>query len=468
MSEHRLTQKQNALMIDPRRTRVLNSCSDKPGAVIYWMSRDQRLNHNWALLFAREKAARKGQPLVVVFALAPSFLDAPFRHYDFMLKGLEETSKALERINIPFMLLEGEPDTEISRYACQSEAGAVVTDFSPLNISRNWKKKAADILDIPLYEVDAHNIVPCWYASDKQEYAARTLRPKLQARLDEFLVPFPTILPLPAPHVHHRSPDWKQVRERLQKDRSVPPVNRIAPGETAAAESLENFIKSRLSGYATARNDPNSNALSQLSPYLHFGQISAQHVALRVAESRAPQKDKTAFLEELIIRRELSDNFCNYNPSYDRFEGIPAWAKQTLLLHGQDKREYLYTIDVFEKAATHDKLWNAAQSELVQSGKIHGYMRMYWAKKILEWSSSPPEAFEMAIYLNDRYALDGRDPNGYAGVAWSIGGLHDRPWFERPVYGNIRYMNASGCRRKFDVERYISRFREPATLFPNA
>lgn len=336
-------------MIDPRRTRVLNSCSDKPGAVIYWMSRDQRLNHNWALLFAREKAARKGQPLVVVFALAPSFLDAPFRHYDFMLKGLEETSKALERINIPFMLLEGEPDTEISRYACQSEAGAVVTDFSPLNISRNWKKKAADILDIPLYEVDAHNIVPCWYASDKQEYAARTLRPKLQARLDEFLVPFPTILPLPAPHVHHRSPDWKQVRERLQKDRSVPPVNRIAPGETAAAESLENFIKSRLSGYATARNDPNSNALSQLSPYLHFGQISAQHVALRVAESRAPQKDKTAFLEELIIRRELSDNFCNYNPSYDRFEGIPAWAKQTLLLHGQDKREYLYTIDVFEK-----------------------------------------------------------------------------------------------------------------------
>jgi deoxyribodipyrimidine photo-lyase len=238
----------------------------------------------------------------------------------------------------------------------------------------------------------------------------------------------------------------------------VQPVHWLKPGEKAAHACLESFLDDRFSSYSAKRNDPNSGSPSNLSPYLHFGQISAQYCAMRASRSNAPEADRKAFLEELIVRRELSDNYCNYNDHYDSFDGLPAWAKETLEKHRADKREYLYTSEEFAQGATHEELWNAAQLELVKTGRIHGYMRMYWAKKILEWSETPRQAFETSIALNDRYALDGRDPNGYTGVAWSIGGLHDRPWFERSVYGRIRYMNASGCARKFDIKRYIARF----------
>lgn len=174
----------------------------------------------------------------------------------------------------------------------------------------------------------------------------------------------------------------------------------------------------------------------------------------------ANDEAKRAFLEELIIRRELSDNFCFYNEDYDNFKGFPEWAKKTLQKHKNDKREYLYSAIEFERALTHDELWNAAQMEIVRKGKMHGYMRMYWAKKILEWSESPEKAMEIAIYLNDRYGLDGRDPNGYTGIAWSIGGVHDRAWNERKIFGKIRYMSHGGCKSKFDVEKYIEQIKK--------
>ena len=196
--------------------------------------------------------------------------------------------------------------------------------------------------------------------------------------------------------------------------------------------------------------------MSDLSPYLHFGQIAPQRVAREIQQADAPPEAKQAFLEELIVRRELSDNFCWYNPDYDKFSGFPEWAQKTLDQHRDDRREYLYSLEEFEQGRTHDALWNAAQLEMVLRGKMHGYLRMYWAKKILEWTASPEEALEIAIYLNDRYELDGRDPNGYVGVAWSIGGVHDRAWGERPVFGKIRYMNLSGCQRKFKVDQYIA------------
>ncbi|MGD8924028.1 MAG: deoxyribodipyrimidine photolyase, partial [Syntrophobacterales bacterium] len=232
-------------------------------------------------------------------------------------------------------------------------------------------------------------------------------------------------------------------------------VDWLLPGEKAAADILDQFLTTKLSTYSSKRNDPNEYAVSHLSPYLHFGQISAQRVALEVRKRKVSKASKDDFLEELIVRRELSDNFCYYNPDYDKFAGFPEWAQKTLDEHRNDKREYIYSLEQFESGKTHDDLWNAAQSEMVKTGKMHGYMRMYWAKKILEWTSSPEDALEIAILLNDKYELDGRDTNGYVGIAWSIGGVHDRAWKERSIFGKVRYMSYGGCKAKFSVKTYI-------------
>lgn len=229
----------------------------------------------------------------------------------------------------------------------------------------------------------------------------------------------------------------------------------LPAGESAALRALREFIAHRLAAYPTAGNDANARGQSGLSAYLHFGQLSAQRVAWEVRRSDAPQEAKDDFLEQLIVRRELAANFCHYTPAYGRFEGLPAWARRTLDKHRADPRPYLYSRAQWEAAGTHDPLWNAAQRQMLRSGVMHGYVRMYWAKKLLEWSASPEEGLETGIYLNDRYELDGRDPNGYTGVAWSVGGLHDRPWAERPIFGQIRYMTENACRRKFDVQEYI-------------
>ncbi len=230
----------------------------------------------------------------------------------------------------------------------------------------------------------------------------------------------------------------------------------LAAGETAAMAAAEEFVAKKLSHYGASRNNPCLDGQSGLSPYLHFGQLSAQRLAWQVNQAAVAAEDKEVFLEELIVRRELSDNFCLYEPSYDRLAGFPDWARTTLDIHRHDKREYVYSLEELAAGTTHESLWNACQHDLILSGKLHGYLRMYWAKKILEWTVNPETAMDYAIALNDRYSLDGRDPNGYAGIAWSIGGVHDRAWQERPVFGKIRYMNAAGCRRKFDVDGYIS------------
>ncbi|HAR45536.1 MAG TPA: hypothetical protein DCS05_05000 [Nitrospiraceae bacterium] len=304
--------------------------------------------------------------------------------------------------------------------------------------------------------MDAHNIVPCWIASTKQEFGAYTIRPKINRLLDDYLTEFPSL----KRHPHQwagKQPtvNWKKVLRSINTDTAVPPVDWIRPGEKAAGRMLQRFIRQKLSGYSEKRNDPTLDGQSNLSPYLHFGQVSAQRIALEVRRSEEPRRDKAAFLEELIVRRELSDNFCFYNDHYDDFDGFPNWAKATLNAHRKDKREYIYSRQQFEKARTHDPLWNAAQREMMKRGKMHGYMRMYWAKKILEWTRSPEEAMKIAVYLNDTYELDGRDPNGYAGIAGSIGGVHDRAWGERPIFGKVRFMTYNGARTKFDVEGYI-------------
>ncbi len=448
-------------IVNPVRIQKLNKAPYNNGPITYWMSRDQRAHDNWALLYARELAARHETDLLVVFCLTPNFLDATYRQYDFMIKGLIEVERELNKYNIPFRLRFGDPPTEIIKFIKNEKIGALVTDFSPLRIKKGWNRQIIKSLKIPLYEVDAHNIVPCRVASEKQEYAAYTFRPRINALLSEYLCKFPR---LKKQKYNGKSKavsnSWAQAEKSLKVDKSIQPVDWISPGYKNGMRKLSEFLKKRLPDYASRRNDPNFKAQSDLSPYLHFGQIAAQRIALEIEKSRSNKDSVDSFLEELIVRRELSDNFCYYNDKYDSFESFPEWAQKTLKDHRKDKREFIYTLSQFENADTHDDLWNAAQMEMVITGKMHGYMRMYWAKKILEWSKTPEEALKTAIYLNDKYELDARDPNGYAGIAWSIGGVHDRAWPQRKIFGKIRYMSHDGCRRKFDVDKYITKINK--------
>jgi deoxyribodipyrimidine photo-lyase len=390
---------------------------DRPiidGPIIYWMSRDQRVQDNFSLEYCKKLAKENNQSFEVIFCLVENFLGAGERQYDFMLKGLEYVSSQFSKQGIKFNLIKGEPIKTVSEYVNHNKCGALITDFDPLRIKRNWQEGVGKNISCPLFIVDSHNIVPVWVASNKQEYGAYTLRPKINKLIDEFLV-------LPGC-------DTSRDNESLQVARD--------------------FIENKLEQYDLLRNNPDANAQSNLSPYLHFGHIYSGRVALMVKESKASQKAKDAFLEELIIRKELSDNFCYYNKDYDNINGFPDWAKKTLEDHKNDEREYLYTKEQFEKALTHDDIWNRAQKEMVEKGKMPGYLRMYWAKKILEWTKDVSEAMEIAIYLNDKYELDGRDPNGYTGIAWSLGGVHDRAWGERKVFGKIRYMSYKGVKSK--------------------
>jgi deoxyribodipyrimidine photo-lyase len=422
------------------------------------MQRDQRVHDNWALIYAQQQALEKNVSLIVIFNLVSNFLEATIRQYGFMLKGLEQVEAELKKYNIQFHLTTCNPEEEIPKFLKSTNASLLVTDFNPLKIVRRWKESVAAKIDIPFHEVDAHNIVPCLVASAKLEFAARTIRPKIQKLLPEFLVEFPDLKKMTAKNIEARI-DWNAIRKNLRINFDVPEVNWLVPGEEAAHKALEYFINHKYAAYNEQHNDPNLNAQSNLSPYLHFGQIAPQRVALAIEPLTEHSESHQTFLEEMIVRRELSDNFCYFNKDYDSFDGFHAWAKESLNQHRNDKRDYLYSAIDFENAETHDPLWNAAQLEMVNKGKMHGYMRMYWAKKILEWSESPEDALQTAIYLNDKYELDGRDPNGYTGIAWSIGGVHDRAWFERPVYGKIRYMNANGCAKKFDIKKYIEHYK---------
>ncbi len=442
--------------LDLTRMRLLKPGNVDGGPVIYWMSRDQRVNDNWALLHAQELALKTGAPLAVVFCLVPAFLHATIRQYGFMLKGLEDVEQRLAGKQIPFFLLAGDPRNVLPEFLKSHEAGALITDFDPLRVKNIWKKAVVRRSSLPVHEVDAHNIIPCWIASSKREYGAFTLRPKLQRLLPSFLTAFPAVKRHPFPWQGRVARvRWKKVWKELKADRTVPEVDWLLPGEVAAAAVLNQFIRKKLDRYAGDHNDPARRGQSGLSPYLHFGHVAAQRVALAVMKARAREESKDLFLEELIVRRELSDNFCLYNPDYDNTACFPRWAQESLNKHRKDFREHLYTLREFEGALTHDALWNAAQMEMVKTGRMHGYLRMYWAKKILEWTASPEQAMAIAVFLNDRYELDGRDPNGYTGIAWSIGGVHDRAWGERRVFGKVRFMSERGLRSKFDVDAYI-------------
>ena len=419
------------------------------------MQRDKRVQDNWALIHAQDLALKNKVPLYVCFTYLGKFKDANIRQYQFLFDGLKETSEKLNNKNIPFYLLKGNPIDEISKFIELNNIGCLVTDFSPLKVYQNRIDKVASKISIMFHQVDAHNIIPTWLASEKQEYAAYTFRPKVLKKIDEYLTDFPKIINHPIkPSIELKLINWEGVINNLEIDFSVPKVNWLISGESAAESIFKKFINQSYHNYGDDKNNPNIDGTSNFSPYLHYGHISSQRIALSLYENEAIESK--GFLEQLIVRKELADNFCYFNKSYDSYDGFPSWAKKSLDSHRNDEREYLYSISELEESNIHDNLWNAAQKQMVKTGKMHTYMRMYWAKKILEWSPTPEDALQNAIDLNDKYELDGRDPNGYTGIAWSIGGVHDRPWFDRPIFGQVRYMSYGGCKNKFDINSYIN------------
>lgn len=471
------------MAIETRKYPLNNAATRKGRCVVYIMSRDQRVHDNHALIAAQEDALTHSVPLVVLFCLYKA-RGAAREHYEFMLAGLQEVDAELNTHNIAFHVITGEPYAALSRELETIDPQAVYFDFSPLLGPQNLRKKLAHNHKIPMYEVDAHNIVPTRVISDKQEYGAYTIRPKIHKVIGNYLVTPPALVEHPYTW-GHTVQSLEDLADRTKSLlRSLPSNGTKTPltsGSHAAQQVLDEFIKTRLEHYDDKRNEPAYDGQSNLSAYLHFGQISSLAVVLRMQELsrtydhdvhllRSPkipdgeqspsrlQAGIDALVEEIVVRKELSDNFCFYNPRYDKPDASHNWALKTLSEHANDDRQYEYTLEQLENAQTHDGAWNAAQRQMTTTGKMHGYMRMYWAKKILEWSKDPGTALRHAIYLNDFYSLDGRDPNGYAGIQWAIYGLHDRAWTERPVYGKIRYMNYEGLKRKMDIAAYELRW----------
>jgi len=442
-------------MIQKERIKVLNRKGIQEGKyILYWMQASQRVEYNHALEFAILKANELRKPLIAFFGITDQFPEANERHYTFMLEGLREVKRSLEKRGIQMVILHKSPEIGVLQLA--KKASLVVVDRGYLRIQRTWRDDASKKMDCPLIQVETDVVVPVEETSPKEEYAAATIRSKIKRKLDAFLVPLkehePIIDSLSLDFDSFDIEDVEKAISKLRIDRSVKRVDSFNGGTKEAKSHLEIFLESKLDRFPELRNDPTFDYLSHMSPYLHFGQISPLYIALKVSKTRSLGVE--AFLEELIIRRELSMNFVFYNKKYDSLESIPDWAKKTLRTHQKDRRPYLYSPKELENAGTHDPYWNAAQKEMVIRGKMHGYMRMYWGKKILEWSKTPEEAFKIALYLNNKYELDGRDPNGFTGVAWCFG-KHDRPWGERSVFGNVRYMNDKGLKRKFDTDKYV-------------
>ena len=450
---------------DERRSRCINGIEAKSQGnyrgVCYWMFRDQRIDDNWALICAQKFALQHKCPLYVTFYLMSHYSVAGTRQYDFLLGGLQQVEKQCQKLGIQFHLRLGYAMDHIVDYCEENEIDFVIADFCPLRDPMSWVEEAGRKLKaakVPLYQVDAHNIIPVWVTSDKQEFGARTIRPKIHNNLKAFLTEIPALEKHPYQPADANEPvNWDKAWAHLKIDTTVRPCAWARPGTINGYRMLYEFITQRIKRYDDDRNLPTKHALSCLSPYFHFGQLSVQRAILAVTTKEVKAKagkSVDAFVEETVVRRELSDNYCFYNPNYDNYDGAHDWAKKSIEEHRRDKREYIYSQEELQFAKTHDKLWNAAQIQLLQEGKMHGYMRMYWAKKILEWTPNVEEAIRIGNFLNDKYSFDGRDPNGYVGVMWSMCGVHDRGWTERPIFGKIRYMNYNGCTRKFDVDRY--------------
>ena len=448
---------------DARITVRRDGAPDPDGkCVVYWMQRAQRGIDNHAVDLAVRIANLLGLPLVVYFAGISNFPHANLRHYVFLNQGLPDIEADLAERNISFVMRRA-PNESHERLLADVQAAFVIGDENPMREPERWRKHLAERIKIPFWTVDTDVVVPS-KLMEKAQYGAYTIRPRLYRRLPEFLQPYEN---LRAEHAWKRPRSFlsDSVHEDMTRgwkdfDRSVGPVEAWKGGTHAALKRLTLFTGKLLADYDTQRNHPEIDGTSALSPYLHYGHIGPVTIALAVdaAVKVNPklQSARESYFNELIAWRELAINFVRYTPDYDSHTCAERWAKQTIAEHARDQRERLYTLKQLEAGETYDELWNAAQIQMVRHGWIHNYLRMYWAKKILEWTPDVATAMKYSIYLNDRYFLDGRDPNGYAGVAWAILGKFDRAWGTRPVFGKIRYMSGGSTGKKFDSKRYIA------------
>jgi deoxyribodipyrimidine photo-lyase len=429
------------------------------------MQRSQRGRDNHALDVAIAEANARKLPVVVYLAPIPYYPHANLRHYAFLQQGIADIARDVQARNCTFVLRRY-PDHSLEKLIAEVRPALLIGDENPMREPEHWRQVVAKRVQLPFWTVDSDVVVPSALLG-KEMYAAHHLRSKFAPLLPEFLKPF-----------GNKSADvaWSGARpksldvdiditEGWDIDRSVAPSTTFRGGTSEASRLLDEFVTRKSKRYSVERNHPEIDGTSRLSPYLHFGHIGPVTVALAVKNAKAPQKEKDAFLDELITWRELAINFVKYNPDYDSIENADEWARNSLAEHARDPRAHVYTEAQLERAETHDALWNAAHMQMVRDGWMHNYMRMYWAKKILEWSKSPAHAYNTAVRLNDKYELCGRDPNGYSGVAWAITGKHDRAWFDRPVFGKIRYMSANAAAKKFDTKQYIQQQLGAGPLF---
>lgn len=427
--------------------------------VLLWVQRSQRGRANPAANVAVELAKDIDLPVIAVFAMTPGFPSATLRAYHFMAEGLAKLPDDFAARRIGWQLEIGDPVERISAVARDLNAAAVVTDVNPLRIGCQWRRDVADAVEAPLMAVDGDVVAPS-ALFPKQEYAARTIRPKIHRVLDEYLQRIPDPLP-PVESDHRVGPEPLSVLDEFDIDRSAGPAPDFHGGSDIARDRMRTFIAKRLGTYHDDRQRANIEAGSSLSPYLHFGQISPVEIALEVQQADAPADAKRSFFDELIVQRELAINFALRNDDYDRFDGLPGWAKKSLAEHAEDPRTEVYTLEEFDAAETDDELWNAAMTQMTHEGFMPNRLRMYWAKQILRWTSSPQDAWDITVQLNDRYFIDGRDANSYANIGWCIGGLHDRPFGpERDIFGLVRPMGMGAMKRTFDVRRYIEQVNE--------
>ena len=399
-------------IINPARIFEFNNRPVKNGEIIYFCEREIRAKDNFALQFALQKSKELNLPLKIIH---PQINYEYRQKQEFIDRQIAQAEKQFKQIGLDFEVIEKTPDEIIKNL----KPSLLILDFNPI-LKRDYLKNT----DFKIYEVDGHNIIPARFVSDKQEYSAATLRRKIYYNIYPYMSEF----------------------------------NNLTTEKVEADYVLEDFIKNKLPYYAEYKNDISKNVLSGLSKYLNLGFISSQRVTLEVIKSGAEDVNKEIFLEELVVRKELSDNFCLYANSFKDFSGISNWAKMSLNNHKFDIRPYIYSTEELEKAKTHDKLWNSTQIQLIREGTIHGYLRMYWAKKILEWTPSPKEGLKMAIYLNDKYAYDSPSANGFTGILWAIAGLHDRAFIDYPITGKVRRMSYDSIKRKYDLGDYLQKY----------
>jgi len=429
--------------------------------VVYWMQRAMRIPDNAALDVAIEVGNLLGLPIIAYFSVIPNYPHANLRPYHFLAQGLRDVAQDATERGVAFVLRRP-PDNSLEAFLEEVQAALLIGDENPCREPERWRRVMAKSVKVPFWTVDADVVVPS-RVFGRAFFLLHHFRPRLQAELPRYLVAPPKLAPQykwipPKPLPSY--PVDRDVTEGFDKlDRSVKPVDTFTGGTRAALRRLREFVENDLAAYETTRNHPETKGTSRLSPYLHFGNISPLTIALAVEDAvrqgKAPGSARDRFLEQLIGWRELSVLFVRHNPDYDNWECAEPWAHKTLVEHAGDPRPTRYSLEQMERGETGDELWNAAQREMVDTGWMHNYMRMYWAKKILEWAPDPARAFEWAVLLNDKYELDGRDPNGYAGIAWAIVGKHDRPWFNRPVFGLVRPMSGTSIAKKFDARTYI-------------